>query len=232
MSRAMQSMWVSLKSGSWLTPERLRLYPALLLDFEAVAALVLVVTSDGRHDFIGRPLGTDFAQVWVAGTEVLGGHPAQPFDVQAHLGAQRVFFGPATDVYGWHYPPYFLALAGLLALLPYGAALAVWQLSTLPLYLAGARHALRGGGLAGRDRPRRRARLPRRLRQPDTWPKRVSHRRPVCRRPPLSRHPAVACGTALCASRLQAAIRAGDPHGPDGRRVGGRSSVELPAWWR
>jgi hypothetical protein len=61
MSRAMQSMWVSLKSGSWLTPERLRLYPALLLDFEAVAVLVLVVTSDGRHDFIGRPLGTDFA---------------------------------------------------------------------------------------------------------------------------------------------------------------------------
>jgi len=52
MSRAMQSMWVSLKSGSWLTPERLRLYPALLLDFEAVAILVLVVTSDGRHDFI------------------------------------------------------------------------------------------------------------------------------------------------------------------------------------
>jgi alpha-1,2-mannosyltransferase len=122
MSRAMQSMWVSLKSGSWLTPERLRLYPALLLDFEAVAVLVLVVTSDGRHDFIGRPLGTDFAQVWVAGTEVLGGHPAQPFDVQAHLGAQRVFFGPATDVYGWHYPPYFLALGALLALLPYGAA--------------------------------------------------------------------------------------------------------------
>jgi hypothetical protein len=45
--------------------------------------------------------------------------------VQAHLGAQRVFFGPATDVYGWHYPPYFLALGALLALLPYGAALAV-----------------------------------------------------------------------------------------------------------
>jgi hypothetical protein len=110
MSRAMQSMWVSLKSGSWLTPERLRLYPALLLDFEAVAVLVLVVTSDGRHDFIGRPLGTDFAQVWVAGTEVLGGHPAQPFDVQAHLGAQRVFFGPATDVYGWHYPRIFSPL--------------------------------------------------------------------------------------------------------------------------
>jgi len=35
--------------------------PAPLSGFEAVAILVLVVTSDGRHDFIDRPLGTDFA---------------------------------------------------------------------------------------------------------------------------------------------------------------------------
>jgi hypothetical protein len=41
-------------------------YPALFLAFEAIAILVLVVTSDSRHDFLGRPLGTDFAQVWIA----------------------------------------------------------------------------------------------------------------------------------------------------------------------
>src|SRR5437016_5803425 len=68
MPRAMQSIWASLKGGSWLTPERLRLYPALLL-----------------------------------------------------------------------------------ALLPYGLALGVWQLSTLPLYLAGVRGALRESGISGRD---------------------------------------------------------------------------------
>ncbi|MDX6320076.1 MAG: alpha,2-mannosyltransferase, partial [Nocardioidaceae bacterium] len=147
----MQSIWAGLRSGSWLTPERLRVYPALLLGFQLVAILVLVATSDGRHDLLGRPLGADFAQVWVAGTEVLGGHPEQPFDLPAHLAQQRSFFGPATDVYGWHYPPYFLAIAGLLALLPYAAALAVWQFSTLPLYLAGAWGALRADGLPRRD---------------------------------------------------------------------------------
>jgi hypothetical protein len=144
-------MWASLKSGSWLTPERLRVYPALLLAFQAIAVVALVATSDGLHDFWGRPLGTDFAQVWVAGREVLGGHPEHPFDVDAHLAAQQAFFGPSSDVYGWHYPPYFLALAALLALLPYAAALAAWQLSTLPIYVGGVYRALRGSGLARRE---------------------------------------------------------------------------------
>jgi alpha-1,2-mannosyltransferase len=144
-------MWATLKSGSWLTPERLRVYPALLLSFEAIAILVLVVTSDGRHDFLGRPLGTDFAQVWIAGREALGGHPEQPFDLASHFAEQRTFFGPASDVYGWHYPPYFLGLAALLALMPYPLALAVWQLTTLPLYLAGIAGVLRQSGVGLRD---------------------------------------------------------------------------------
>jgi alpha-1,2-mannosyltransferase len=151
MRNAMRSFWASLRSGSWLTAGRLRVYPMLLLGFQAAAILALVITSDGRHDVFGRPLGTDFAQVWVAGGEVLGGHPQEPYDVQTHLAAQRAFFGPASDVYGWHYPPYFLALAALLALVPYAAALALWQITTLPLYLSGIRSALRRSGLSGRD---------------------------------------------------------------------------------
>jgi alpha-1,2-mannosyltransferase len=46
-----------------------------------------------------------------------------------------VIFGAATPFYGWHYPPYFLFVAGALAKMPYGVALAVWQASTLALYL-------------------------------------------------------------------------------------------------
>ena len=42
---------------------------------------------------------------------------------------------PPRKLYGWHYPPFFLLVAAPLALLPYQAALIVWQLSTLILYL-------------------------------------------------------------------------------------------------
>ena len=38
--------------------------------------------------------------------------------------------------YGWHYPPQFLMVAAILALLPYGWALALWMATTLLAYVA------------------------------------------------------------------------------------------------
>lgn len=98
--------------------------------------VLLVTTSHGAMDSMHRPLGTDFSQVWAAGVEVLNGHPDAPFDPATHAAEQRALFGEATQFYGWHYPPYFLAIATALAVLPYLAALAVWQGVTLALYLA------------------------------------------------------------------------------------------------
>jgi hypothetical protein len=48
---------------------------------------------------------------------------------------EKRVFGPDTPFYGWHYPPVFLGLAALLALMPYLSSLAVWQAATLALYL-------------------------------------------------------------------------------------------------
>lgn len=98
--------------------------------------MLLLVTSHGVMDAMQRPLGTDFSQVWAAGVEVLDGHADAPFDPAIHAAEQRALFGAATPFYGWHYPPYFLAIAAALAMLPYLAALAVWQGATLTLYLA------------------------------------------------------------------------------------------------
>ncbi|RYD90025.1 MAG: DUF2029 domain-containing protein, partial [Sphingomonadales bacterium] len=41
--------------------------------------------------------------------------------------------------YGWHYPPFFLGIAALLASMPYLVALAVWQISSFGFYLAAVR---------------------------------------------------------------------------------------------
>ena len=135
----------SLRTGDWLTRDRLRMYPRLLGLGLGAALALMVATRAGPLDHWGRPLGTDFSQVWVAGLEVLAGHPAQPFDNAAHAAAQAAAFGPTETFYSWPYPPYFLAVAALAALLPYLGALAVWQGGTLLLY-AGA--VLRAGRAA------------------------------------------------------------------------------------
>ena len=134
----------SLARGTWLTPQRLEVYPRMLLAAFGLAIVALYATSHGGRDVTGRMLGTDFSQVWAAGRSVLAGDPTSPFDVTAHVALQERLFGPHEDVYGWLYPPFFLAPAAALALLPYVAALVTWQAITLPLYLWTTVRILRG----------------------------------------------------------------------------------------
>ncbi len=134
----------ALRRGAWVTAARLRTYPLIVLLASLGGIAALWLTSDGRIDSVGRPLGTDFSEVWAAGVEVLAGHPAAPFDPATHAAVQRSLFGSGTQFYGWHYPPYFLALATVLALLPYIPALLLWQGATLPLYLGTVVAILRG----------------------------------------------------------------------------------------
>jgi len=123
------------RTGDWLTLARLRAYSFILLAITACALLAIVFTAKDRLMPNDNPVGADFAQVWVAGAEALRGAPAAPFDVPTHIAAQRAEFGPKAAVYGWHYPPYFLAPAAALATLPYFVALALWRIVTLALYL-------------------------------------------------------------------------------------------------
>ena len=99
----------------------------------------LIATSNGLNDRFGRPLGTDFSNVYAAGTYVLDGEPAAPFDPAKQFAREQEIFGPATQFYGWHYPPYFLGLAAALATMPYWLSLLVWQGVTLILYLLAIR---------------------------------------------------------------------------------------------
>src|SRR5690349_23892732 len=108
-----------LRSGSWLTRERMRLVALILLAAMLIGAGFLIGTSNGLNDRFGRPLGTDFSNVYAAGTYVLDGEPAAPFDPEKQFARERRIFGADTQFYGWHYPPYFLGLAAALATMPY-----------------------------------------------------------------------------------------------------------------
>ena len=132
----------ALRSGVWLTPQRLRLYPLTLIAIYAAVVVIALLTATGPMDIFRRPLGTDFSQVWAAGVSVLAGHPEQPFDPALHAAAQRALFAPDTPFYGWHYPPYFLVVAALVALLPYIPALLAWQAASFVGYLLVMRRIL------------------------------------------------------------------------------------------
>ncbi|MBX9830115.1 MAG: DUF2029 domain-containing protein [Xanthobacteraceae bacterium] len=131
----MSAFLATMRDGRWLSRERVRLWALAMLAASVIGTAFLIVTSDGLNDHQGRPLGTDFSNVYAAGTYVLDGKPAAAFDWPAHHAREQQIFGDKTPFYGWHYPPYFLFIAGLLALMPYALALALWQGVTLVLYL-------------------------------------------------------------------------------------------------
>lgn len=88
-------------------------------------------------DIHGHPLFVDFIEVWVAGHFVLQGHPAAPYDWHVHHAAQVAVVGhPVAGFLGWHYPPLFLFVAAVLALLPYIPSFIAWICVTALLYAA------------------------------------------------------------------------------------------------
>lgn len=128
------------RTGDWITTTRARTYAAMIAVI-GLAGLVYNWTNGGPlTDNLGRPIGTDFAGMWTAGRMLLDGNPYGLFDPEQHFAFQRAYFGdPGIDVYGWHYPPFFLAIAALLASMPYLVALAVWQVSSFAFYLLAMR---------------------------------------------------------------------------------------------
>jgi hypothetical protein len=134
-------MWAQFRSGDWLTSARLRAYSIILLTASLAAAIVWIALAQDLIDRSGKPVGTDFTNVWTAGRLVLDGEPAAPYDpVRQHAAEKQAFGGRDVPFYGWHYPPLFLMIAAVLALLPYGWALTAWMAITLPAYLAVMRH--------------------------------------------------------------------------------------------
>jgi len=138
----MNGLMGGIASGAWLTAARIRGYCLILIGLAVLALGALVGTSKGLNDYQGRPLGTDFSNVYAAGKYVLEGKPAAPYDWPLQHKKEQEIFGKDTPFYGWHYPPIFLFLAAALALFPYLVALGVWQASTLALYLVSIRAIL------------------------------------------------------------------------------------------
>jgi hypothetical protein len=85
----------------------------------------------------GLGVPTDFVNVWAAGKLALEGHPALAYDWDIQKQVELALLGQDFPGYfAWHYPPAFLFVASLLAMLPYSAAFIGWMAASLIPYLA------------------------------------------------------------------------------------------------
>src|SRR5437868_11605718 len=139
----MTNIWQGLRSGEWLTAARIRGYSLIVLTIGALVLAGWIATSDGLIDRNGKPIGTDFSNVYAAGQLTRQGRPADAYQpALQHAAEKAVFGGREVPFYGWHYPPFFFAVAFLVAALPYAVALALWLSASLAAYLAAIRAIL------------------------------------------------------------------------------------------
>jgi hypothetical protein len=139
----MAHFWQGLRSGNWLNSQRARGYCLILLVVYVAAIIGWVALSNGLIDRNGKPIGTDFSDVYAAGVLTWQGHAADAYDPSRQHAAEMTLFGNRdVPFYGWHYPPFFFVIAVLVAALPYAWGLSVWLIAGFAAYLATIRAIL------------------------------------------------------------------------------------------
>jgi len=115
------------RTGTSLTREWMRLVALALLAASVLGAGFLIATSDRLNGRFDRRRGTDFSSVYSTDGYVLDGEPTMPFVPARQFAREQPIFGQATQFYSWHYPPFLLVIAALLAAIPNWLALILWQ---------------------------------------------------------------------------------------------------------
>ena len=139
----MAHFWQGLRSGDWLTQERARSYSLILLGLCALAIAGWIALSDGLVDRNGKPIGTDFSNVYAAGLLTWQGRSSEAYDPPLQHAAEKATFGGReVPFYGWHYPPFFLLIAFVVASVPYAWGLSIWLAASFAGYLAAMRAIL------------------------------------------------------------------------------------------
>jgi hypothetical protein len=161
------------------TRPRLQSDPARHLR-RAIAGWIAV--SDGMIDRNGKPLGTDFSNVYAAGRLTWQGRPADAYvPALQHAAEKATFGGRDVPFYGWHYPPFFFAVAVMVAAVPCAWGLAIRLAASSAACLAALRDPAPTGNAADRHRVRRGVRRHR------PWPEWIPDRSPARRRAAAAR---------------------------------------------
>lgn len=121
----------------------MRGYSLILFGLSVLVFAGWIAVADGLIDRNGQPIGTDFSNVYAAGALTWQGRSAEAYAPPLqHAAEKAVFDGREVPFYGWHYPPFFLAIAVLVAAVPYAWGLAIWLIASFAAYLAAIRAIL------------------------------------------------------------------------------------------
>ncbi len=116
-----------LRDADWLGAGRARAYARILLGVTVVVAVAWVALSRNGLDPEGKPVGTDFVNIWTASKLALAGDASLAWSPAAHGAAQQALFGGRLRHYTpFLYPPPYLLVCLPLAVLPYFWSLALW----------------------------------------------------------------------------------------------------------
>jgi len=117
-----------LRSGAWLNRNRVLAYGRILLIVELLGLLAIAAGTYGLYVKLEAPSSTDFISFYAAGRLADLGTPTLAYDPSAHFSMEQQVFGDSNLPYAYFffYPPTFLLLCAVLALLPYLASFAVW----------------------------------------------------------------------------------------------------------
>src|SRR5215468_600652 len=110
-------------------------YCAVLLAIEVLLFAFLVAGTHGWITRLDKPLTTDFASFYAAGSLANAETPQLAYDQVAHLAAEEAATAPGVEYQYFNYPPVFLMLCAGLAHLPYLPAFILFETATLLLYL-------------------------------------------------------------------------------------------------
>jgi hypothetical protein len=84
------------KVATWLTPERIRLYPFTICVFTFLAWGISIAMGRGLTDAFGNVIGGDFLNFYTAGNFFLNGGMTELYDINAQAAFQERLLAPIT----------------------------------------------------------------------------------------------------------------------------------------
>ena len=124
-------------NSSLLTADRIAAWSAILLVAECLTFLFFVAGTHGWIVKLPAPTTTDYVSFYAAGRLAAGSTPALAYNPAAHYLAEQAATAAGIGYVYFFYPPTFLLLCRLLALLPYLLSFVIFEFVTGVAWLAG-----------------------------------------------------------------------------------------------